>query len=55
MGRVTETAARCEYESLRNARMLENKARLESLGVLNKISQLRAATKKPRPYYKRVY
>ncbi|XP_057446881.1 uncharacterized protein LOC130738755 isoform X2 [Lotus japonicus] len=60
MGRVIERP-KSEYESLRNARMLENQARLESLGILNKVSQLRqqasaAQTKKPpRPYRKRVY
>ncbi|RDX97343.1 Cell division cycle-associated protein 7, partial [Mucuna pruriens] len=44
----------CEYEALRQARMLENQARLESLGVLNTISQLQHC-KKFRPYQKKEY
>ncbi|XP_027359267.1 cell division cycle-associated protein 7-like [Abrus precatorius] len=53
MGRVREKA-KCDYEALRKARMLENKARLESLGVNKTISQLQKP-KKTRPYNKRVY
>ncbi|XP_061343753.1 uncharacterized protein LOC133289771 [Gastrolobium bilobum] len=48
--------AKSEYEALRNARMLENQARLESLGVLNSISQLRqASAQRKKPRNKRVY
>ncbi|XP_020205233.1 uncharacterized protein LOC109790486 [Cajanus cajan] len=55
MGRVEEKG-KCEYEALRKARMLENQARLESLGVANTISQLRQNAKpKQRPYRKKLY
>ncbi|XP_004512768.1 uncharacterized protein [Cicer arietinum] len=50
--------SKCDYEALRNARMLQNKVRLESLGILNKVSKLREAsiqTKKHRASVKRVY
>ncbi|KAK2421864.1 Zinc-finger domain of monoamine-oxidase A repressor R1 [Trifolium repens] len=47
-----------DYEALRIARISENKARLESLGILNKVSKLREAstpTKKQRTNVKTVY
>lgn len=51
--------SKSDYESLRNARMSENKARLESLGILNKVSNLREAStptkKQQRTPVKRVY
>ncbi|XP_058727336.1 uncharacterized protein LOC131598782 [Vicia villosa] len=51
-------SSKSDYEALRNARLSENKARLESLGILNSVSKLRqisTPTKKERPYTKRVY
>ncbi|KAI5441436.1 uncharacterized protein LOC127103246 [Lathyrus oleraceus] len=51
-------SSKSDYEALRSARVLENKARLESLGILNSVSKLReisTPTKKERPYVKRVY
>ncbi|XP_058727335.1 uncharacterized protein LOC131598781 [Vicia villosa] len=44
------------YEALRNARISENKARFESLGILNSVSELRQiSTKKKRPWVKKDY
>ncbi|CAK8534284.1 unnamed protein product [Lathyrus sativus] len=51
-------SSKSDYEALRNARMSENKARLESLGILNSVSKLReisTPTKKERSCVKRVY
>ncbi|CAJ2631295.1 unnamed protein product [Trifolium pratense] len=51
-------SSKSDYEALRVARILENKARLESLGILNKVSKLREAstpTKKLRTNVKTVY
>ncbi|CAK8534285.1 unnamed protein product [Lathyrus sativus] len=51
-------SSKSEYEALRNARMSENKARFESLGILNSVSKLReisALINKKRPYVKKDY
>ncbi|KAL2344140.1 hypothetical protein Fmac_005425 [Flemingia macrophylla] len=60
--RKVEKEAKCDYEALRKARMLENQARLESLGVANTVSQLRQnhkkhvqQNKKTRSYHKKIY
>lgn len=60
MGRVREKEKCGDYEALRKARILENQARLESLGVANTVSQLRQQAKKqqqqqPRTYQKKLY
>ncbi|KAI9101621.1 hypothetical protein K1719_023865 [Acacia pycnantha] len=52
--------AKSDYVTLRNARVLENQARLASLGIQKTISQLREATasampKPKRPWNKKVY
>ncbi|XP_022715372.1 cell division cycle-associated 7-like protein [Durio zibethinus] len=41
--------AKSDYESLRNARILENQARLASLGVHNTISELRSIVSSAKP------
>ncbi|KAG4991916.1 Cell division cycle-associated 7-like protein [Glycine soja] len=58
MGRVREKEKCGDYEALRKARILENQARLESLGVANTVSQLRQQAKKqqqPRTHPKKLY
>ncbi|KAK4280667.1 hypothetical protein QN277_012262 [Acacia crassicarpa] len=45
--------AKSDYETLRNARVLENQARLASLGLHKTISQLREATASAKPKSKR--
>ncbi|XP_052723274.1 uncharacterized protein LOC108345271 isoform X3 [Vigna angularis] len=57
MERVTEQP-KLDYEALRKARMLENQAKLESLGVGKTVSQLRQQVKEQqphRPYQKKAY
>ncbi|XP_027924528.1 cell division cycle-associated protein 7-like [Vigna unguiculata] len=58
MGRATEEP-KFDYEALRKARMLENQARLKSLGVGKTVSELRKQVKEQRPprrsYQKKVY
>ncbi|VFQ87218.1 unnamed protein product [Cuscuta campestris] len=44
---MEEVRAACNYEDLRKARILENKARLESLGLQKTISELRSISGKP--------
>ncbi|XLR66353.1 hypothetical protein HN51_008930 [Arachis hypogaea] len=47
MGKKAARAS--EYENVRNARMLENQARLESLGLLKTVSELRKHHNSPKP------
>ncbi|XP_027923968.1 uncharacterized protein LOC114181656 [Vigna unguiculata] len=58
MGRVIEEP-KFDYEALRQARMLENQARLKSLGVGKTVSELRKQVKEQQPprrsYQKKVY
>ncbi|XP_027125780.1 cell division cycle-associated protein 7-like isoform X2 [Coffea eugenioides] len=44
MGRMGRLRAKTDYESLRKARILENQARLASLGVQKAVSELRSLT-----------
>lgn len=45
---MEEVRAICDYEDIRKARILENKARLESLGLQKTISELRSISAKPK-------
>ncbi|XP_054794293.1 uncharacterized protein LOC129299840 [Prosopis cineraria] len=47
--------AKSDYEALRNARLLENQARLASLGLHKTISELRDATASAKPKPKRAW
>ncbi|CAL0323926.1 unnamed protein product [Lupinus luteus] len=55
MGRMLRMRETCEYEATRNARLLENKARLESLGILKTVSEIRKPLTPKRQYHKRLY
>lgn len=52
MGKLS---AKSDYESLRNARILENEARLASLGVHKAISELRSITKTDKTHLKKCH